>query len=105
MAAHQLSCFALLCAHESLGISRCSTYSSRRTQGACCSYRGLYSTVTGNQWSYHEWQSELQKDFEIFGDSIRQDHPQTVEEEESEVHCASRKGPEEQNARKDLEYR
>ena len=33
----------------------------------------------------------------MFGDSARRDHSQTIEEEESEMLHASRKGPEEQN--------
>ena len=54
-------------------------------------------TVTGNLWSYADWKAALDRDFEIFGDSIRQDHPQTIEEEQSEMLHTSRKGLEEQN--------
>ena len=59
-------------------------------------------TVTGKLWSYTEWRDALDKDFEILGDSIRRDHPQTIEEEEaeeeeSEMLHTSRKGQEEQN--------
>ena len=54
-------------------------------------------TVTGKIWSYADWRDALDRDFEIFGDSIRQDHPQTIEEEESEMLHTSRKGLEEQN--------
>ena len=54
-------------------------------------------TVTGKLWSYADWREALDRDFEIFGDSIRQDHPQTIEEEESEMLHTSRKGLEEQN--------
>ena len=54
-------------------------------------------TVTGKLWSYADWRDALDRDFEIFGDSIRQDHPQTIEEEESEMLHTSRKGLEEQN--------
>ena len=54
-------------------------------------------TVTGKLWSYADWREAPDRDFEIFGDSIRQDHPQTVEEEESEMLHTSRKGLEEQN--------
>ena len=34
---------------------------------------------------YHEWQSFLERDFEIYGNSIHQDHPQTIEEEAGEI--------------------
>ena len=54
-------------------------------------------TVTGKLWSYADWRDALDRDFEIFGDSIRRDHPQTIEEEESEMLHTSRKGLEEQN--------
>ena len=54
-------------------------------------------TVIGKLWSYADWRDALDQDFEIFGDSIRQDHPQTIEEEESEMLHTSRKGLEEQN--------
>ena len=54
-------------------------------------------TVTGKLWSYADWREALDRDFEIFGDSIRQDHPQTIGEEESEMLHTSRKGLEEQN--------
>ena len=54
-------------------------------------------TFTGNLWSYHDWHAGLDNDFEIFGDSARQDHPQTIEEEDSEMLHTSRKGPKEQN--------
>ena len=36
-------------------------------------------TVTGKLWSYADWPEALDRDFEIFGGSIRQDHPQTIE--------------------------
>ena len=54
-------------------------------------------TVTGKLWSYADWQAALDRDFEIFGDSVRQDHPQTIEEEQSEMLHTSRKRLEEQN--------
>ena len=54
-------------------------------------------TVTGKLWSHADWRDALDRDFEIFGDSIRKDHPQTIEEEESEMLHTSRKGLEEQN--------
>ena len=55
-------------------------------------------TVTGKRWSYADWREALDRDFEIFGGSIRQDHPQTIEEEESgEMLHTFRKGLEEQN--------
>ena len=38
-------------------------------------------TVTGKLWSYADWLDALGRDFEIFGDSMRRDHPQTIEEE------------------------
>ena len=42
-------------------------------------------TVTGNLWSYSDWRAALDRDFEIFGDSIRKDHPQTIEEEDEMI--------------------
>ena len=55
-------------------------------------------TVAGKLWSYADWREALDRDFEFFGDSIRQDHPQTIEEEEeSEMLHPSRKGLKEQN--------
>ena len=67
-------------------------------------------TVTGKLWSYADWLESLDalgRDFEIFGDSMRRDHPQAIEEEENEtlhtsrkghdVLCISRKGPDMQD--------
>ena len=48
-------------------------------------------TVTGKLWSYADWREALDRDFAMFGDWIRQDHPQTIEEEESEMLHTSRK--------------
>ena len=36
-------------------------------------------TVNENLWSYHDWHADLDKDFEILGNSIRQDHPQKID--------------------------
>ena len=49
--------------------------------------------VIGKLWSYAGWREALGRDFEIFGDSMRRDHPQTIEEEEeNETLHTSRKG-------------
>ena len=69
-------------------------------------------TVTGKLWSYADWREALGRDFEVFGDSMRRDRPQTIEEEEEEeenetlhtsrkghdVLCTSRKGPDVQDS-------
>ena len=49
-------------------------------------------TVTGKLWSYADWHDALGRDFEIFGDSMRRDRPQAIEEEDETMHTA-RKGP------------
>ena len=54
-------------------------------------------TITGNQRSYPEWKQGLGRDFEVFGDALHQDHPQTVGEEEGEMLHTSQKGLEKQN--------
>ena len=66
-------------------------------------------TVTGKLWSYADWREALGRDFEIFGDSMRRDRPQTIEEEEDnetlhtsrkghDMLCTSRKGPDVQDS-------
>ena len=66
-------------------------------------------TVTGKLWSYADWREALGRDFEIFGDSMRRDRPQTIEEEEEnetlhtsrkghDMLCTSRKGPDVQDS-------
>ena len=59
--------------------------------------------INGNLWGYHEWQPVFERDFAIFGPYIRQEHPQTIEEEEGEMNHNSRKRLEDQTARKGLE--
>ena len=54
-------------------------------------------TVTGKLWSYADWHDALGRDFEIFGDSMRRDRPQAIEEEDETMHTA-RKGPEVKNS-------
>ena len=66
-------------------------------------------TITGKLWSYADWRDALGRDFEIFGDSMRRDRPQTIEEEEEnetlhtsrkghDVLSTSRKGPDVQDS-------
>ena len=50
-------------------------------------------TVTGSLWGYTDWKAALDRDFEIFGDSIRQDHPQTIEEEEEDEMILEQQNP------------
>ena len=54
-------------------------------------------TVPSKLWSYADWQEALGRDFEIFGDSMRRDRPQTIEEENVTLHT-SRKGPDVQDS-------
>ena len=54
-------------------------------------------TVTGKLWNYADWRDALGRDFEIFGDSMRRDRPQTIEEENETLHT-SRKGPDVQDS-------
>ena len=66
-------------------------------------------TVTGKLWSYADWRDALGRDFEIFGDSMRRDRPQTIDKEEEnetlhtsrkghDMLCTSRKGPDVQDS-------
>ena len=54
-------------------------------------------TVTGKLWNYADWRDALGRDFEIFGDSMRRDRPQAIEEENETLHT-SRKGPDVQSS-------
>ena len=54
-------------------------------------------TVTGKLWNYADWREALGRDFEIFGDSMRRDRPQAIDEENETLHT-SRKGPDVQSS-------